>query len=123
MKKSQSDEGQGVEVYSTNFLPNMLYPRHRERNGKQEPIIHRCTGTAQPPVCYVAFSEYRALERERDAHRDRLRESAETLKRIQALVYTNILTPQTPAYCELQELLRAALTAHEALISPPALQS
>ena len=66
METRKPDRSDGVEVYSTRFLAHMLWPRTRERAGKSEPIVHRCTGTAQPPVCYAAWSDYRALEQRAD---------------------------------------------------------
>jgi hypothetical protein len=61
--ETESAANAGVELYSTNFLRNMLEPRSVERRGKKEPVIHHSTGTARPPVCYVAWSDYQALER------------------------------------------------------------
>jgi hypothetical protein len=62
MAARKPEKADGVEIYSTRFLPHMLTPRTRERGGKSEPLLHRSTGTAAPPVCYVAWSEYQAVE-------------------------------------------------------------
>lgn len=58
MAKKQ-DTDNGVEVYTTNSLDNMLSPR---RDGAGKWIIHRATGNEHPPKCFVALSEYQRLE-------------------------------------------------------------
>ena len=57
-----------VEVYTTACLRNMLYPRQQSKKDKMVDVIHNSTGTKDPPMCYVALSDYLKLKELINAH-------------------------------------------------------
>ena len=61
-----------VEVYSTACLRNMLYPRQQTKKDKLVDVIHNSTNTKDPPICYVALSDYLKLKELHDDKRDYL---------------------------------------------------
>jgi hypothetical protein len=109
MATRKPDQSDGVEIYSTRFLSNMLWPRSRERAGKSEPIVHRSTGTAQPPVCYAAWSDYRALEA-------RAAQAVALLTELQgALTEAQQLLSASPTLIDHEDALRARLALQSGL--------